>query len=149
MDLQRLFRASCSAFAPLAACLFLAPAHAEGPIGWFVGGATDDTHVEVLRDGWGYEASGSEGGLSVRGGMQFNRNFELELGAMSASGLHWDEYFASTDGYLTAHTSFDVRAINVSAVGKVVGDVFEGYIKVGAAQYDVDGHQVLDTLFVD
>ncbi|HEX7237136.1 MAG TPA: outer membrane beta-barrel protein [Gammaproteobacteria bacterium] len=149
MALQRLFRLSCSAAAPLAASLFLAPAHAEGPIGWFVGGATDDTHVEVLRDGWGYETSGSERGYSFRGGMQFNRNFELELGAMSASGLHWDEYFASVSGYLTAHTDFDVRAVNVSAVGKVVGDVFEGYLKVGAALYDVDGRQVLDTLFVD
>jgi opacity protein-like surface antigen len=149
MALQRLFRVSFSAAAPLAACLALAPAHAEGPIGWFVGGATDDTHVEVLRGDWGYEASGSERGYSVRGGMQFTRNFELELGAMSASDLHWTEYFSGYAGYLTAHTTFDVRAVNLSAVGKIVGDVFEGYIKAGVAQYDVDGRQVLDTLLVD
>ena len=149
MALQRLFRVSVSAAVPLAACLFLAPAYAEGPIGWFVGGATDDTHVEVLRDGWGYESSGSERGFSVRGALQFNRNFELELGAMSASDLHWTEYFSSYQNYLTAHTTFDVKAVNVSAVGKVVGHTFEGYIKAGVALYDVDGRQVLDTLLTD
>jgi opacity protein-like surface antigen len=149
MALQRLFRVSLIAAAPLAACLVLAPAHAEGPIGWFVGGATDDTHVEVLRDGWGYEASGSERGFSARGALQLNRNFELELGAMSASDLHWTEYFSSYQSYLTAHTTFDVEAMNVSAVGKVVGRTFEGYIKAGVALYSVDGRQVLDTLMTD
>ena len=54
---------------------------------------------------------------------------------MSASDLHWTEYFSGYQGYLTAHTTFDVRALNVSAVGKVVGRTFEGYIKAGVARY--------------
>ncbi len=149
MALQRLLRVSLIAAVPLAACLVLAPAHAEGPIGWFVGGATDDTHVEVLRDGWGYESSGSERGFSARGALQINRNFELELGAMSASDLHWTESFSSYQNYLPAHTTFDVEAMNVSAIGKVVGRTFEGYIKAGVALYSVDGRQVLDTLMTD
>ena len=149
MALQRLFRWSFSGAGLLAAGVFLAPSHAETPLSWYVGGATDDTHVEVLRDGWGYESSGSERGLSARGALQFNRNFELELGAMSASNLQWTEYFASYQNYLTAHTTFDVRALNVSAVGKVVGHTFEGYIKAGVALYSVDGRQVLDTLMTD
>jgi opacity protein-like surface antigen len=148
MALQRLFRVSFSGAGLLAAGLFFAPAHAEGPLDWYVGGATDDTHVEVLRDGWGYEASGSERGLSVRGGLRLNRNFELELGAMSASDLRWTESFSSYQNYLTAHTTFDVKAINVSAVGKVVGHTFEGYIKAGVALYSLDGGQVLDTLMI-
>ena len=149
MAVQRLFHVLFSGAGLLAAGLVLAPVYAEDPVGWYVGGATDDTHVEVLRDGWGYEASGSQRGYSVRGGLRLTRNFELELGAMSASDLHWTEYLSSYQDYLTAHTSFDVKAVNVSAVGKVVGRTFEGYIKVGAAQYDIDGRQVLDTLFVD
>lgn len=146
---QRFCRASLPAAGLLAAGLILSPAHAEGPKGWYVGVALDDNHVEVFRDSWGYESSGSERGLSARGALQLNRNFELELGAMSASDLHWTEFFASYQGYLTAHTTFDVKAVNVSAVGKVVGRTFEGYIKAGLAQYDIDGRQVLDTLFVD
>jgi len=149
MALQRLFQMSFSGAGLVAAGLFLAPAQAEGLSSWYVGGATDDTHVEVLRDGWGYESSGSERGLSVRGALQLNRNFELELGAMSASDLHWSEYFSSYQNYLTAHTTFDVKAMNVSAVGKVVGHTFEGYIKAGVALYSVDGRQVLDTLMTD
>ena len=149
MALQRLFQVPFSGAGLLAAGLFLAPAHAEGPSTWYVGGATDDTHVEVLRDGWGYESSGSERGLSVRSALQLNRNFELELGAMSASDLRWSEYFSSYQNYLTAHTTFDVKAMNVSAVGKVVGHTFEGYIKAGVALYSVDGRQVLDTLMTD
>src|SRR5262245_23697038 len=129
MGLQRLFRASLPGAGLLAAGLFMAPAYAKDPMTWYVGGATDDTHVEVLRGDWGYESSGSERGYSVRGGVQFTRNFELELGAMSASDLNWTEYFASYENALTAHTTFDVRALNVSAVGKVVGHTFEGYIK--------------------
>jgi opacity protein-like surface antigen len=39
--------------------------------------------------------------------------------------------------------------VNVSAVGKVVGNLFEGYLKAGLAQYYIDGRQVLDTLFTD
>ena len=143
------FRATFSAAALLAAGQFLAPAYAEGPMSWAVGAATDDTHVEVLRDGWGYESSGSQRGFSARGALELSRNFELELGAMSASDLHWTEYFSGYQGYLTAHTTFDVRALNVSAVGKVVGRTFEGYIKAGVARYTVDGRQVLDTLMID
>jgi len=149
MAVRRLFRTSCSGAVLLAGGLFLAPAEAEGPPSWYVGGATDDTHVEVLRDGWGYEASGSERGLSVRSALQLNRNFELELGAMRASDLDWTEYFSSYANYLTAHTTFDVEALNVSAVGKVVGHTFEGYIKAGVALYNIDGRQVLDTLMID
>jgi opacity protein-like surface antigen len=149
MVAQRL-RAALAATGLVAAGLFSAPACAQDKSrGWFVGGATDDTHLEILRGGWGYETSGSEQGYSVRGGMRLNRNFDLELGAMSASGLNWTEYLASYPDALVAHTTFDVRAVNLSAVGKVVGNVFEGYIKVGVAKYDVDGRQVLDTLFVD
>jgi opacity protein-like surface antigen len=143
------FRATFSAAALLAAGQFLAPAYAEGPMSWAVGAATDDTHVEVLRDGWGYESSGSERGFSARGALELNRNFELELGAMSASNLHWTEYFSGYQGYLTAHTTFDVNALNVSAIGKVVGRIFEGYIKAGVARYDIDGSQVLDTLLTN
>lgn len=149
MALRRLFRVYFSAAGLLAAGLLLAPAHAEDPMTWSVGAATDDTRVEVIRGGWGYESSGSERGYSVRGNLQFTRNFELELGAMSASDLHWTEYFSSYQDYLTAHTTFDVKAVNVSAVAKVVGQLFEGYVKAGLAYYDVDGRQVLDTLMID
>jgi opacity protein-like surface antigen len=150
MDLQRLLCAAFSGTALLAAGLFSAPACAQDePRGWFVGAATDDTDLEVFRNGWGYETSGSQRGNSIRGGMRLTRNFEIELGTMSASDLNWTEYFASYDDYLTAHTTFDVKAVNFSAVGKVVGNLFEGYIKAGLAHYDIDGRQVLDTLMVD
>ena len=150
MVAQRLLCAAFAATGLVAAGLCSAPACAQDESrGWFVGGATDDTHLEVLRGGWGYETSGSERGYSVRGGMRLNRNFDLEIGAMSAAGLNWTEYLTSYPDALVAHTTFDVSAVNLSAVGKVVGRVFEGYIKVGVAKYDIDGRQVLDTLFVD
>jgi opacity protein-like surface antigen len=150
MDLQRVFRAASSGISLLAAGLFSAAACAEDePGGWYVGGAMDNTHVEVLRGDWGYDVGGSQRGFSVRGALQFNRSFELELGTMSASDVNWTEYFVSYENALTAHTTFDVKAVNLSAVGKYGGEWFEGYLKIGVAQYDLDGRQVLDTLMTD
>ena len=149
MALQLRFRAACSGTGLLATGLFLAPAHAQDPMNWYVGAATTDTHVEVFR-GLGWETSGSERGVSVRGGWLFHRNFEVELGALRASDLQWSEYFSSYRDYLTAHTTFDVTALHASAIGKVhLGETFEGYVKAGIAQYQVDGQQVLDTLMTD
>jgi opacity protein-like surface antigen len=69
---------------------------------------------------------------------------------MRATDLHWSEYFSNTPGYLTAHTTFDVSALQANAIGKVLwGQAFEGYLKVGLVQYRVDGRQVLDTLQTD
>jgi opacity protein-like surface antigen len=150
MVAQRLLFAAFAGTGLVAAGLYSAPVRAQDESrGWFVGAATDDTHLEILRGGWGYETSGSERGYSLRGGMRLNRHFDLEVGTMSAAGLNWTEYLTSYPNALVAHTTFDVRSVNLSALGKVVGDVFEGYIKVGVAKYDVDGRQVLDTLFVD
>jgi opacity protein-like surface antigen len=48
---------------------------------------------------------------------------------------------------LAAHTTFDVTAVQASAVGKVhLGPTFELYGKAGLSLYDVGGRQVLDTL---
>ena len=151
MAFRRLFRSAFAGTGLLAAGLFSAPTCAQGdPRTWYVGAATDDTHVEVFRGGYGWETSGSERGFSVRGGWQFHRNFEIELGALRASDLQWTEYFSSYQDYLIAHTTFDVTALHASAIGKVhMGETFEGYVKAGVAQYQVDGRQVLDTLMID
>jgi opacity protein-like surface antigen len=130
----------------LAAGLALAPAQAQDPRPWYIGAATGDTHAEVYR-GYGWEVGGSERGASLRGGWQLHRNFELEFAAMHASDLQWSEYFSGLQGYLTAHTTFDVTALQANAIGKVHwGETFEGYLKAGLAQYRVDGRQVLDTM---
>jgi opacity protein-like surface antigen len=121
----------------------------QDPRSWYVGASTGDTTVEVYR-GFGWEVSGSERGFTVRGGLQFHSNFELELAALRATDLQWSEYFSNTPGYLTAHTTFDVSALQANAVGKWPwGQAFEGYLKAGLVQYRVDGRQVLDTLQTD
>jgi opacity protein-like surface antigen len=147
MARRPLFRAACRGTGLLAAGLALAPAQAQDPRTWYIGATTDDTHVEVWR-GYGWEVAGSERGGSLRGGWQFHRNFELELAAMRASDLQWSEYLGSVA--LAAHTTFDVTALQANAIGKVHwGETFEGYLKAGLAQYQVDGRQVLDTLQAD
>jgi len=149
MARRRLFRTACSGTCLLAAGLSLKPVYAQDPMNWYVGAATTNTHVEVFR-GLGWETSGSEHGFSVRGGWLFHRNFELEFGALTASDLQWSEYFSSVEGYLTAHTTFDVTALQASAIGKVhMGQTFEGYVKAGISDYQVHGRQVLDTLMTD
>jgi opacity protein-like surface antigen len=134
----------------LSAGLALAAAEAQDDArNWYIGAATDDTHVEVYRGG-GWEVGGSERGFAVRGGWHFHRNFELELAARRASDLQWTEYFGNISGYLTSHTTFDTTALQASAIGKVLwGQTFEGYLKAGIAQYQVDGHQVLGALRTD
>ena len=136
--------AAITATALLAGSLAAAPAAAQDPKNWYVGGSTDDTHVEVFR-GLGWEAGGSERGFSVRGGWHVHRNFDLELAALRATDLAWSEYLSTVA--LAAHTTFDVTAVQASAVGKVhLGQTFEAYGKAGIALYDVGGRQVLDTL---
>jgi opacity protein-like surface antigen len=151
MAQRQLFQAAYRGSGLLAASLALAPAQAQDqdPKTWYVGASTGDTNVEVYR-GFGWEVGGSERGFNVRGGLQFHRNFELELTALRATDLRWSEYFSNTPGYLTAHTTFDVTALQANAVGKVHwGEAFEGYLKVGLVQYQVGGRQVLDTLQTD
>jgi opacity protein-like surface antigen len=133
----------------LTAALGTPAADAAEPGSWYIGGSTDNTHVEVYR-GLGWEPGGEERGVSIRGGWQFSPHFALEIGALRASDLRWTEYFSSIDGYLTSHTTFDTTALQVSAIGSMHwGSIFEGYVKAGLAQYRVDGRQVLDTLLTD
>lgn len=151
MAQRQLFRAAFTGTGLLAAGLALAPAEAQDqdPKSWYVGASTNETHVEVFR-GLGWETGGTERGFSVRGAWEFHRNFELELAGLRATDLQWTEYFATIPGYLTAHTTFDTTALQASAIGKVHwGQAFEAYMKVGIAQYQVDGRQVLDTLQTD
>lgn len=144
MAQRQLFHTAYRGICLLVAGLALAPAQAQDPRPWYIGAASDNTHAEVYR-GYGWEVGGSERGASLRGGWQFHRNFELELAAMSASDLQWSEAFSSVA--LSAHTTFDVMALQVNAIGKVHwGETFEGYLKAGIAQYRVDGRQVLDTM---
>jgi len=141
------FRSAFRGTGLLAAGLALAPAQAQDPKNWYIGASTDDTHVEVFR-GLGWQTGGSERGFSVRGGWQFHRNFEVELGGMRASDLQWSEYLSTIA--LAAHSTFDVTALQASAVGKVhLGQTFEAYVKAGMSLYDVGGRQVLDTLQTD
>jgi opacity protein-like surface antigen len=128
----------------LSASVISAPAEAQDPSNWYVGASTDDTHVEVYR-GFGWQTGGSERGFSVRGGWRFHRNFEVELAGMRATDLQWSESFGTIA--LAAHSTFDVTALQASAVGKTHwGEIFEGYLKAGLAFYDVGGQQVLDTM---
>ncbi|HSC16521.1 MAG TPA: outer membrane beta-barrel protein [Gammaproteobacteria bacterium] len=149
MAYRQPLRAAVTGTGLLAAGLALAPARAQEPQSWYVGASTGDTHVEVFR-GLGWEVGGSEPGFTVRGGREFHRNFELELAGLRTTDLQWSEYFSNTPGYLTAHTSFDVTALQANAVGKWHwGETFEGYVKTGLVQYQVSGRQVLDTLQTD
>jgi opacity protein-like surface antigen len=154
MARRQWFRAANWGTGLLAAGLALASAQAQvpqaqDPRSWYVGASTGDTNVEVFR-GFGWEVGGSERGFTARGGLEFHRNFELELAALRATDLQWSEYFSNTPGYLTTHTTFDVSALQANAIGKVLwGQAFEGYLKVGLVQYQVDGRQVLDTLQTD
>jgi opacity protein-like surface antigen len=133
----------------LAAGLAAMPAEAAEPKSWYVGASTDSTHVEVYR-GFGWEVGREERGLSVRGGWQFSEHFALEFAALRAGDLFWTEYFIDYPGGITAHTTFDATALQVSAVGSMHwGQLFEGYVKAGLAQYSLDGRQVLDDLFTD
>jgi opacity protein-like surface antigen len=151
MAQRQLFRAAFTGTSLLAAGLALAPSQAQAQVqedpNWYVGASTNNTHVEVFR-GLGWETGGTERGFSVRSGWQFHRNFELELAALSASDLQWSEYMSTVA--LAAHTTFDMTALQASAVGKVHwGETFEGYLKAGIAQYNVAGRQVLDTMQTD
>lgn len=145
----RLLSAAFAGSALLAAGLADRPAHAGEPKSWYVGASTDSTHVEVYR--WGFwQMGGEERGLSVRGGWQFSTHFAVELAAASAGDLLWTEYLIDDPDGITAHTTFDTTALQVSAVGSMHwGLLFEGYVKAGLAQYRLDGRQVLDDLFTD
>jgi opacity protein-like surface antigen len=125
------------------------PAQAAEPKTWYVGASTNDTHVEVFR-GLGWEPAGEERGFSLLGGWHVNRRFAVELGALRATDLEWTEYLAEIPGYFTAHTTFDTTALQASGVVTFQwGKTVEAYLKVGLAQYRVDGRQVLDTLRTD
>jgi opacity protein-like surface antigen len=145
----RYVSAALTGTALLAAGLAASPAHAAEPKSWYVGASTDRTHVEVYR-GFGWQVGHEERGLSVRGGWQFSEHFALELATLSAADLFWTEYLIDHPGGITAHTTFDAKALHVSAVGSMQwGEVFEGYVKAGLAPYSLDGRQVLDDLFND
>ena len=101
----------------LAAGLAAAPAQAAEPKSWYVGASTDSTHVEVWR-GFGWEVGGEERGLSVRGGWQFSEHFALEFAGLRAGDLFWTRVPHRLPRGITAHTTFDVTALQVSAVGK-------------------------------
>lgn len=145
-------RLLCAAFTGtglLAAGLAAPPAHAAEQGSWYVGASTDSTHVEVWR-GLGWQVGVEERGLSVRGGWQFSEHFALEFAGLRAGDLFWSEYFIDYPLGLNAHTTFDVTALQVSAIGSVHwGQLFEGYVKAGLAQYSLDGRQVFDDLRTD
>jgi opacity protein-like surface antigen len=129
--------------------LALPAAAAAEPQSWYVGATSDDTHVEVYR-GLGWEVGGEERGFSLLGGWQINRRFSVELAARRATSLEWTEYFAEIPGYLTSHTTFDATAVQASGVATFQwGKTVEAFLKVGLAQYRIDGRQVLDTLMTD
>ncbi len=146
---HRLLSTAFTASALLGAGLAAVSAHAAEPESWYVGASTDNTHAEVYR--WGFwQMGGEERGLSVRGGWQFSEHFAVELAAAGAGDLLWTEYLIDDPDGITAHTAFDTTALQVSAVGSMHwGQLFEGYVKAGLAQYRLDGRQVLDDLFTD
>jgi opacity protein-like surface antigen len=148
MDLRLLLHAAFTGSSALLLGLALPAADATEPQTWYVGGSTDSTHVEVYR-GLGWEPGGGERGFSVIAGYQLNRRFSLELGALRATDLQWTEHLANITGGITAHTTFDTTALQASAVTTFHwGPTVEAFLKVGLAQYDVGGQQVLDTLQV-
>lgn len=119
---------------------------AAEPGTWYVGATSDDTHVEVYR-GLGWEVGGEERGFALIGGWQINRRFSVELAARRAANLQWTEYLVDAPGYLTSHSTFDATAIQASGVATFQwGKTVEAFLKIGLAQYRIDGHQVLDTL---
>src|SRR5688572_30628949 len=144
MALRRVFFLGIARSSLLAAgAVAVTPAHAGEPHSWYIGASTADTHVEVFR-GLGWEPGGEEQGVALRGGWQINRRFAVELGALRAGDLQWTEWLATTPGGLTAHTTFDTTALQVSAITSFHwGRTVEGFIKAGLAQYDVEGRQVL------
>ena len=146
--LEYLLGAAFTGTGLLAAGLAETPAHAAEQGSWYVGASTDNTHVEVYRGFW--QVGGQERGLSVRGGWQFSEHFALEFTGLRAGDLFWSEYFIDYPLGINAHTTFDATALQVSAVGSVHwGQLFEGYVKAGLAQYSLDGRQVFDDLRTD
>jgi opacity protein-like surface antigen len=86
----------------------------------------------------------------VRGGVQLHPRFGVELEALRAPDLSWSQYLARVPSGINAHTTFDVAALQTSAVGTWSwGPMFDAYLQAGLALYDVDGRQVIDTLSQD
>jgi opacity protein-like surface antigen len=147
MAYRQPFLAAFTGFSLLAGALAVTPVRAAEPKSWYIGASSADTHVEVFR-GLGWETGGEEHGIALRGGWQINRRFAVELGALRAGDLQWTEWLANTPGGLTAHTTFDTTALQVSGVVSFHwGPIVEAYLKAGLAQYHVDGRQVLDDLW--
>ena len=149
MGRRSLARPAFTGTSALLLSLALPAAAAAEPQSWYVGASSDDTHVEVYR-GLGWEVGGEERGVALLGGWQINRRFSVELAARRATSLEWTEYFAEIEGYLTSHTTFDVTAVQASGVATFQwGNTVEAFLKVGLAQYSIDGRQRLDTLLTD
>lgn len=145
-------RIALAGSAALLASMWQVHADAQGASAqdWYVGFSSDTTHVEVYR-GLGWEAGADETGLSLRGGLRIKKRFAVEFAAQQADDLKWTEYFTSVvgqPGIYDATATFDVRALEVSAVGIVpFAGIFEGIFRGGLAYYDVSGRQELDDPF--
>ena len=127
-----------------------AVAESDYPGGWYFGASVDETHVEVFRS-IDWEEGVDEAGFSLRGGLRIKKRFAVEFAAQRAGDLTWTEHFTSVPGYpgfYDASTTFDLAAVQVSAVGVFpFGEIFEGVLRGGFAQYSLSGSQTLDDAF--
>jgi len=145
----------CSMFAgamPLLGLLWTSAAVAQSndPRGWYAGFAGGTIHAEVFRDP-DWESGADETGLALRGGLRINRHFAVELAAQRADDVQWTEHFTTVAGYpgiYDTSTTFDVGALQVSAVGIVpFGQIWEGIFRGGLAYYSLSGERMLDDAF--
>lgn len=127
----------------------MAPAGAAESPKWYVGASSDTTQVEVYR-GLGWEMGGEQPGLSLRGGVELNRHFAVEMALLKANALEWTEYYSDLPDYLTTTTTFDVRAASLAGIASMhFADIFEAYFKAGLTTYHASGMQKLDDVLGD
>jgi opacity protein-like surface antigen len=157
--------ASLTIFA-LAACLAtVAPASAQTPAGFYVGGGVGWANVSVEDDDsydyydccydydYDYDSGEEDVGFGAHIGYRFNPYFAAELGYLDAGKPHWDHrdvYVRDLDDFADTEVDLEVKAAQLSVLAILpFGGIWEAYARIGASFWRADAEQAVYPLFDD
>jgi hypothetical protein len=132
-------------------------AHAQPPLGPYIGAGVGASNVTVEEDddyyccyyydGYDYEEGEEDVGFSVHAGWRFMPYFALEVGYLDAGAPEWDErfvYVRDLDDVFDTFVELDAQAAQLSALGILpFGNIWEAYVRLGAAYWWADADQLL------
>jgi len=153
------------ALVALAACLAIAaPAGAQTPPGFYVGGGIGWANVSVEDDDdyyddyygccyYDYDTGEEDVGFGAHIGYRFNPYFAAELGYLDAGKPHWDHrdvYVRDLDDFADTEVDLEVQAAQLSVLAILpFGGIWEGYARIGASFWRADAEQAVYPLFDD